>query len=235
MYGYRARIGYTAPPRIIEVFPLEFYRMAPAGVTLMVSTMTYIQGIEAEAGPTFELALSVARDMATMGASIVVLGGAGPLESSVDLGGVQEFLDHTARECGVAVTSALTAQISALNAVGARRVAVVLPGNTPVKRLEHFGFEVVGAKSGHRGLAELGRVPLDEPAQLGRALLAEHPEADTLFYPAAHWPAVAGIDTLEQEFDIPVVTSAQAIMWDALRRCNIRDSISGFGRLLRDH
>ena len=201
----------------------------------MVSTMTYTQGIAEEAGPTLQLALNVARDMAKMGASIVVLGGAGPFESSVDMNRVQEFLDETADECGVAVTSAFTAQMSALKVVGAKRVAVVNPGISPVDRLAHFGYEVVGTKSGGRGLADLGRVPLDEPANLGRALLREHPEADTLFFPAAHWPAVAGIDALEREFDIPVVTSAQAIMWDALRRCGIRDSISGFGRLLRDH
>ena len=39
MYGYRARIGYTSPPLVTEVFPYEFYRMAPAGVTLAISTL----------------------------------------------------------------------------------------------------------------------------------------------------------------------------------------------------
>ena len=40
MYGCRARIGYTSPPRITEVFPYEFYKMAPPGVTLMLTTLT---------------------------------------------------------------------------------------------------------------------------------------------------------------------------------------------------
>lgn len=34
MYGHRARIGYTSPPIVTEVFPYEFYKMAPPGVTL---------------------------------------------------------------------------------------------------------------------------------------------------------------------------------------------------------
>ena len=28
MYGHRARIGYTSPPVLTEVFPYEFYRTA---------------------------------------------------------------------------------------------------------------------------------------------------------------------------------------------------------------
>jgi len=39
---------------------------------------------------------------------------------------------------------------------------------------------------------------------------------------------------LEDEFHVNVVTAGQAIIWEALRRCGIADSISGYGRLLRD-
>ena len=28
-YGYRARIGYTSPPLTSEIFPYEFYKLAP--------------------------------------------------------------------------------------------------------------------------------------------------------------------------------------------------------------
>jgi maleate cis-trans isomerase len=63
----------------------------------------------------------------------------------------------------------------------------------------------------------------------------EHPEADTLFFPAAHWPAASNVETLEQELGINVISSAQAIVWEALRRCKITDPIQGFGKLLREH
>jgi len=32
-----------------------------------------------------------------------------------------------------------------------------------------------------------------------------------------------------------VVTSAQAIVWQGLRRSGINDAIQGYGRLLREH
>jgi len=37
IYGSRARIGYTSPPLTTEVFPYEFYRIVPDGVTLVVT------------------------------------------------------------------------------------------------------------------------------------------------------------------------------------------------------
>ena len=37
LYGSRARIGYTSPPLTTEVFPYEFYKIVPAGVTLVVT------------------------------------------------------------------------------------------------------------------------------------------------------------------------------------------------------
>ncbi len=39
MYGTRARIGYAAPPFVTEVFCYEFYLMAPADVTLMITIL----------------------------------------------------------------------------------------------------------------------------------------------------------------------------------------------------
>ena len=42
VYGYRARIGYTSPPVVTEVFPYEFYRIAPEGVTLGVTTLAIL-------------------------------------------------------------------------------------------------------------------------------------------------------------------------------------------------
>src|SRR5690349_2896333 len=37
-YGSRARIGYTSPPLLTEVFTYDFYRLAPPGATLVLTT-----------------------------------------------------------------------------------------------------------------------------------------------------------------------------------------------------
>ena len=42
IYGHRARIGYTSPPLTTEIFPYEFYKIVPAGVTLVITTLAIV-------------------------------------------------------------------------------------------------------------------------------------------------------------------------------------------------
>src|SRR5260221_14486430 len=75
MYGHRARIGYTSPPLTTEVFPYEFYRMAPAGVTLVITTLAIVVRSKDEVDQSYDISMKAAREMAAAGVDIVVLGG----------------------------------------------------------------------------------------------------------------------------------------------------------------
>jgi maleate isomerase len=236
MYGHRARIGYTAPPVFIETFPYEFYRMAPPGVTLCLTTLTFLNGTTAEYQASFDASLVAAESMARAGVDLVVLGGATPMESVLSLDQVDKLAADTQARCGVPITTAITAQVSALRTLGARKIATVLPGKeNRSERLEFYGFESVGVRLAGRVYHEFGSVSVDEPAEHGRAIIREHPEADTLFFPAAHWPAAGAIETLERELSINVISSAQATIWHALRMAGIEDRVDGYGRLLKEH
>src|SRR5258708_38049875 len=74
-YGYRAPIGYTSPPLTTEVFPYEFYRIAPAGVTLVVTTLAIVERSKSEVDRSYDISMKAAREMAAAGVDIVVLGG----------------------------------------------------------------------------------------------------------------------------------------------------------------
>ena len=69
---------------------------------------------------------------------------------------------------------------------------------------------------------------------MGRKLMKEHPDANSVFLPSPHSPTAGAIDVLEKEFGVNVMTAHQAIVWDALRRCGVNDKIEGFGRLFRE-
>jgi maleate isomerase len=236
MYGHRARIGYTAPPVFIETFPYEFYRMAPPGVTLCLTTLTFLTGTKEEYQASFDASLGAAESMANAGVDLVVLGGATPMESVLALDQVENLIQDTQARCGVPITTAITAQVQALRTLGARKIVAVLPGKeNRSERLEFYGFEPVGVRLAGRVYHEFGGVSVDEPAEHGRAIVREHPEADTLFFPAAHWPAAGAIEALEQELGINVISSAQAIVWHALRISGVEDRVDGYGRLLREH
>ena len=42
IYGHRARIGHASPPSATEVFPYEFYKLVPDGVTVVQPIQTII-------------------------------------------------------------------------------------------------------------------------------------------------------------------------------------------------
>lgn len=237
MYGHRARIGYTSPPVLTEVFPYEFYRMAPRGVTLVVTTLAVLEINSDELDQSREIALRVAREMARGGVDVVVLGGV-PINLSLGFDQVEPMMRRLEQEVGVPVITSLTAQMAGLRQVGARRVGVVHPFDEShagmYDYLGRFGFEVVGIKSAGYPAIDLGRIPLEVSARLARELAAEHPELDTLYFPCPHWAVVENIQPLEDELRVNVVSSGQAILRDALRRAGIHDPIEGYGRLLRN-
>lgn len=236
MFGYRARVGYTVPLSAVEVFPYEFYRIVPEGVSLMVATCQ--SSLDDRGEQTYAVSQAAVRDMAQAGVNVIVVGGASP-GYAFGADRLQESARAIEREYGIPVTSALEAQVHALRELGARRLGVVTPftvdGRAGWERLANDGFEVVGVGGAGYTYADFGRCPTDAPAEVARRVAAEHPEADTIFFPAAHWPAASNVETLEQELGLNVVSSAQAIVWEALRRCQIADSIQGYGRLLREH
>jgi maleate isomerase len=69
---------------------------------------------------------------------------------------------------------------------------------------------------------------------MGRKLMKQYPDADTILMPSPHWPTAGALDVLEREFGVNVMSAHQAIVWDALRRCGVNDKIEGFGRLFRE-
>ncbi len=172
--------------------------------------------------------------MAKAGANVIVQGVV-PLNLAYGPEGVENFIKRVKEECGLPATTSVTAQMHALQALGARRVAVLQIGTEPTAGLhdymKSFGFEVVGNEFAGYTYSDLGRIPPDAPLALARKLAQAHPEADTIYAPAPHMQFVVNIDTLERETGKHVVSAGQAIMWESLRLCGVKDAIRGFGRL----
>jgi maleate cis-trans isomerase len=145
MYGHRARIGYTSPLYLTETFPYEFYQIVPRGVTLALTTLAVVKFTDREVEKSVEMSLKAAGEMARAGVNLIVLGGV-PLNLSRGYDGLQTMMQETEKDTGVPVTSSLTAQMNALHALGARKVAVGHPFEQSHGRygeyLAHYGFEM---------------------------------------------------------------------------------------------
>ena len=121
MYGYRARIGYTSPPATTEVFPYEFYKIVPDGVTLVINTLPLVNRTSDEVDRAYDVSLNAAHAMARAGVDIFVFGGL-PINASRGFGNAADMAAETEKEIGVPVITSLSAQQDAFAAVGARQV-----------------------------------------------------------------------------------------------------------------
>jgi len=136
-------------------------------------------------------------------------------------------------------TTAAHAIISGLHAVGAKRISIVSPYPAKVDEAEHHyfteaGFEVLGGAC----LGIVDGFKLAEPSaetlfDLGKRGMDT--KADALVISCLNTRSHAVIDTLEQALGKPVITSTQATLWHALRLAGIKDTIDGYGELLRAH
>lgn len=238
IYGHRARIGYTSPPLVTEVFPYEFYRIAPKGVTLMITTLAITSRSKEEVEKSYAASLAAAAAMAKAGASLVMLGG-NPINLSRGLKNLDEITEGMAREIGIPVLTSSQSQIAALRKLGSRRIATVHPYE-PHHNARHeaaireFGFEPAGVIAVGGGFSDLGSIPEETALDLARRIKRENPDADTIHFASAHWATAGVLDTVERELGVSVMTSHQAITWACLRRAGMAEPITGFGRLLRE-
>jgi maleate cis-trans isomerase len=242
MYGYRARIGYCSPPFVTEVFCAEFYRMAPPGVTLMITTLAVTSLTSASTKDQIEeshaKSLDAAKVMARAGADVVVLGG-NPINQSRGVENLDEICATLSRGIGTKVVTSTHAQMQALRALGARKVATVHPfeagGDARHETsIRNLGVEPAGTVACGYTVEDLGRIPSELALSLARQVKREHPEADTIHHSCAHWATAHAIETIERELNVNVMTSQQAIFWKAIRTAGIADRIEGYGRLLRE-
>ena len=238
--GWRARIGYTVAAVTTEVYPIDWYRVVPDGVSLMMITLPLCTRSKEDVEKCYAISIESAHTMAKAGADLVVLGGL-PINISRGDGTVESLMAELTREVGVPVSSSAAAQVAAFKALGSRKVATVhpfLPDQNPRHERtirDFFGLEPVGVYAGGSNLVELGKLTPRAALDWGRAAIKAFPDADTVYFGCPHWTVIDAIQPLEDEFGVSVMTSLQAIAWHSLRLTGVDDRISGFGSLLSDH
>jgi maleate isomerase len=134
-------------------------------------------------------------------------------------------------------TSTASAVAAALHAVGARTISLLTPYVDATHRqerafLEESGFQVARDRYlGHTGSdAYVGVLP---EAWITEASALAEPEVEAEVIGCTNIRAIEVIGDLEARIDRPVVTSNQAVLWQALRLGGLDDQITGLGRLFR--
>ena len=233
---WRARVGIVNPSRG-DVLMYEYYRAAPPGV-IVVPTALNLKRLTAEelerVLASYEAAVA---DLAYEECDVIVFGGSPPVTFKGH-GFERDLLARAQRHTSAPVVALVRCEVEALEAVGARRIAIGAPYTEELteKFAAYFraaGFEVVATRSlGIERPVEMAQLPPDASADVARALRREAPGADAIHLTCPRWPTLGKLADLERELGVPVTSSSQSVVYGTLRRLGIAEARPGFGSLL---
>jgi len=238
MIGWRARLGFLVPPgnptvetEMIELAPpgvsVHFHRMVARGVGgSLDGQRERNQMMIDHLGDSVELLAMVKPDV------IVIAHTA----TSYHLGREREaaLLARLQDASGVRIVTAFGAVLQALRQLDIKRLALGAPYSPEVTlqgkaHLEAHGFEIVNFAN-LPGVTNIYDETAERAYQLARKI--DRDTAQTVFLTGTGMPTLPVLQTLEHDLGKPVISSASAMMWHALRSSGVREPIPGYGRLL---
>lgn len=240
MAGWRARLGFLIPAAN-PTAEQEMVRLAPEGVSVHFARMV----ARGPVGTLENLQSRHASQMANLDDTVEMLAAVKPdvivlahTATSYLLGpdGEAELVRRMQAAHGIPFISALGSAVAAFGELGVRRIAIGTAYDEALTRTSKASFEA-------RGLEVVNAVCLpnvtsifeeteDRVYRLMRR--ADRPEAEGLFISGVGLPTLSVLGALEHDLGRPVLSSASAMMWNALRTAGISAPVAGHGRLLQD-
>jgi len=238
MIGWRARLGFLVPPGNPTV-ETEMIALAPPGVSVHFHRMV-ARGTPGSLAGQSERNLTMVENidngielLAMVKPDVIVVA---HTATSYHLGrrGEAELLARLERTTGRRVVTAFGSVVRALKTLGVRKLALGTPYSPEVTlqgkaHLEAHDFQVVKFDN-LKGVDNIYDTTVDDAYALARSVDSE--DAEAVFLSGTGMPTLGVLEPLEQDLGKPVVSSASAMMWHALRLAGIGQSISGYGRLL---
>jgi len=140
-------------------------------------------------------------------------------------------------QSGCKTVTAAGAVLHALDALGVKRIGFASPyvraiNDLAIECLSSRGFETVAQAEIDDALDNEGQGALTPQAVYELAVAADHPLAEAIVLSCTDMRSVEAIDRVEQSLGKPVVTSSQAIAFQALDLAGQPTVRHGFGALL---
>jgi len=227
MNGWRARIGLVVPSSNTTAEP-EFTTVSPAGVSVHAARMP-LENVTADdldtmADRAIECAellrhadVDVVAYACTTGSLIHGHGFDAELEAEIE-----------ATAGCPAVATALSVE-RALDALDCRRIALATPyiddlTRREVEYVEESGREVVAVDGREiEANTDIGSLAPEDAYRQVKTLFEDTNanEPDGVFLSCTNYPSLSAIDLLEDDLELPVVTSNMATIWDTLQTLDV--------------
>jgi len=239
MYGWRAKIGRISPSP--ETVGAEEWRRALPDGACLVETRTLVHDVTVEGlAETVKQVERAAAELASAEVDVILHAGTA-IAFFRGFGHDQELSRRITAATGIKATTSLTAVVEALRAVQVKRLAVATSyiseiDSRLVDVLEKSGFQIAAIRGmGLTKSIDMGKVAPEETYRFTKEVARSAPNAEAIFISCGNLRSFEVIEALESDTGLPVITSNQAGLWQALRLAGLKDRIGALGRLLRDH
>lgn len=241
------RLGVLLPSLSVVIEP-EFAKMTPEGVVCHFQRFPFkggraglAPGEVVEASRVIEelrglgaLAVEAAEVIFDVKPSVVAMCCTGG--SFVGGGGYDRMLIQRIQQRigNIPTTTASTAALDALSALGVRRISLATPYPKELAKLQEKFLEDNGVEVLHTTwISKRTTLASELPPEAVYSLVEEanESESEAIFLSCANLYTIELIEKLEEDLKKPVITSIQATMWRLLRLANINDEIEGYGQL----
>ncbi|HVR33026.1 MAG TPA: hypothetical protein VMS74_10015 [Acidimicrobiia bacterium] len=202
----------------------QTYRIAPEGLLVYLTYLELdeysLEAVEAN----MDRMWSCVDSLTESGADRIVMGGV-PVAAALGRDRVLELHAAISDRSGLPVGSSFEDHITAMEHLGARKVALAnrWPESTTLAvkaYLEAAGFELVSYRNAGGTLKENKKKSPESDhetaMELGRAAFTESPDADVLLLPGGNGYFLYAAPLLEAELGIPVLTNHTSTLWAAL-------------------
>ncbi len=235
MYGWRGKIGLLVPSTNIPA-EMDAHRLVPDGVSITTGRIRFAGEVTVETVRTHLDYVDEAADLlATSGVDVMVYGMTG---GSIVKGpaGDKELAEALLKRTGIPFLTASAAMVDAFRTLGVRRVVCIAPypggfDTLLTRYFEAHDVQTVEVKT--MNLHDVRQILRVTPQMQYEAVKeCQLAAADGVFISATGWSTIDAIRLIEQGTGKPTVSAIQGSIWAALKQLGVRESVSGFGRLL---
>lgn len=235
MYGWKGKIGLLVPAGNRVIIP-EFYRIAPSGVAFFETRMI-VQGSWISEESNFSMIGNARRGLEELKICNVDVAVLACTATSFLKGREWDraFVTEGEKEMGIPVTTTTLSLLEALRSLKAERVAIASPWAPDINSRAEKYFEESGIQVVHAFSDPIDRIHVNDQEPefaYALALKADVQAAQAVCIFATDLRSIEILPALENILGKPVISSNQAILFNALRLLRNDQPITGFGSLL---
>jgi maleate cis-trans isomerase len=213
----------------------ELVAMLPASVTLEHAAVGIATGTPQELREAIGKYDGHIEKMAALDVDLIHTAGVPPLLLGYE--GERELVQGWEDKYGKPVFTNGQSQVNALRAFGAKRIvgAGYFPGEinkTFGAYLTQAGFDVLAMEGMDVGFQAVTGVAPEVCRAFIRSVVSRFKNADAIYLLGPAWRTLEMLESMEEEFGIPIVHHIPAQSWEIQKRFGLKQTFPGYGKLI---